>query len=35
MAEMWTCIIRNDGASPVTIDDLGITIDATGQINFH
>ncbi len=35
MAQMWTCIIKNEGASPVTIDDLGITIDATAQIDFH
>ncbi len=35
MAEMWTCIIKNNGASPVTIEDLGISIDATSQIDFH
>jgi len=35
MAQMWTCIIKNDGASPVMIEDLGITVDATSQIDFH
>jgi len=35
MAQMWTCIIKNDGASPVMIEDLGISVDATAQIDFH
>jgi hypothetical protein len=32
MAVQWTVIIKNGGGSPVTINDLGIAIPATGQV---
>lgn len=35
MAEMWTVIIKNNEVSDYTIEDLGITVDATSSINFH
>jgi len=34
MASMWTLIIKNNGGSPITIEDLGITVPATSQITF-
>jgi len=34
MATMWDLIIKNDGVSAVEIVDLGITVDATSQVDF-
>ena len=31
---MWTLIVKNNGGSPITIEDLGITVPATSQITF-
>jgi len=31
---MWTLIIKNNGGSPITIEDLGITVPASSQITF-
>lgn len=35
MAEMWAVIIKNNEITDYTIEDLGITVDATSSINFH
>jgi hypothetical protein len=35
MTEMWTVIIKNNGASDYLIEDLGISVVASGVVNFH